>query len=141
MFRQACTVALASYVWRRLRRVVQSCPSSPSLISPTPVDESCPTSQLITARKAGDLLTVTNIAEEAARQAELIDADLTVLHRCIEKLSPLDRNLVETRYASSGSVKRLTKLLGKSAGAVSQNLYRIRGELADCVDRERRTGL
>ena len=86
-----------------------------------------------------DEMLLANIAEEAAQQAELIDADLTALRRCIEKLSSLDRNVVQARYAPGGSVKRLSKLLGKSAGAVSQSLYRIRGELADCMDREKRT--
>ena len=80
-----------------------------------------------------DTALLENLAQEAARQSELIDADLAALHRCIEKLSRLDQDLLWARYAPDGSVKRLAEVRGKSVGAISQALYRIRGELADCV--------
>jgi RNA polymerase sigma-70 factor (ECF subfamily) len=80
-----------------------------------------------------DAALLDNLAQEAARQSELIDADLAALHRCIEKLSRLDQDLLWARYAPDGSVKRLAEVRGKSVGAISQALYRIRGELADCV--------
>ena len=80
-----------------------------------------------------DTALLDNLAQEAARQSELIDADLAALHRCIEKLSRLDQDLLWARYAPDGSVKRLAEVRGKSVGAISQALYRIRGELADCV--------
>lgn len=80
-----------------------------------------------------------DIAEEAARQTDLVNADLAALHRCMEKLTSLDRKLVQTRYSPGGSVKRLAEMLGKTAGAISQALYRVRGELADCVEREKGT--
>lgn len=72
------------------------------------------------------------IAAAAVEQA----ADLAALHRCVEKLPPLDRELVQGRYAQGGSVKLIAEARGKSAGAISQALYRIRNELADCVEKE-----
>ncbi len=74
-----------------------------------------------------------DIAVEAVR-AGPVEADLAALHRCIERLSQLDQELVRGRYAPGGSVQKLAQLRGKSAGAVSQALYRIRAELADCVE-------
>ena len=72
------------------------------------------------------------IAAEAADQA----VDLAALHRCMEKLPQLDKDLVRGRYMPGGSVKQIARSRGKSAGAISQTLYRIRAELADCVEKE-----
>jgi len=67
--------------------------------------------------------------------AERIDgAELRTLHRCVEKLSQLDQELIRERYAPGGSVRQLCRNRGKSVGAISQALYRIRNELADCVE-------
>lgn len=74
------------------------------------------------------------IAAEAAVGAGPLAADLAALHRCMDKLSRLDQDLVRGRYQPGGSVKGLAQSRGKSAGAVSQALYRIRAELADCVE-------
>ena len=82
-----------------------------------------------------DDLLLDKVASEAAAEAGPL-ADLAALHRCIEKLSQLDQKLVRGRYLPGGSVKQLAELRGKSAGAISQALYRIRAELADCVERE-----
>jgi RNA polymerase sigma-70 factor, ECF subfamily len=74
------------------------------------------------------------VSDQACRQTESMDPDLTTLHRCIDKLPPPDRELIQGRYASGGSVRRLAELRGKSPGAISQALYRIRNELADCME-------
>lgn len=74
------------------------------------------------------------VAAEAAEQTDALDAELVTLQRCVERLSQLDQRLVQSRYAPGGSVKELAKLRGKSAGAISLALYRIRNELADCIE-------
>jgi RNA polymerase sigma-70 factor (ECF subfamily) len=80
-----------------------------------------------------------SIAAEVARHGETMDSDLAALYRCMDKLSQLDQELVRGRYTPGGSVKRLADLWGKSAGAISQALYCIRAELAECIERERGT--
>ena len=80
-----------------------------------------------------------DIAAEAVAQAGPLGADLAALHRCTEKLSQLDQDLVRGRYTPGGSVKLLAQSRGKTAGAISQALYRIRAELADCVELELET--
>ncbi|MCD4728029.1 MAG: RNA polymerase subunit sigma-70, partial [Pirellulales bacterium] len=67
-----------------------------------------------------------NIAVEAVDLAGSLGADLAALHRCVEKLPQLDQDLVWGRYTPGGSVKRLAKSRNKSAGGISQALYRIR---------------
>jgi RNA polymerase sigma-70 factor, ECF subfamily len=73
------------------------------------------------------------VADEADRQTDTIDAELAMLHRCIERLSQVDQALIRGRYAQGGSVVALAKLRGKSANAISLALHRIRRELADCI--------
>ncbi len=80
------------------------------------------------------------VADDAAETAGSLAADLAALHRCMDKLAQLDQELVRGRYAPGGSVKRLAQSRGKTAGAVSQALYRIRAELADCIEQELEKG-
>ena len=86
-----------------------------------------------------DVALLDDIAEEVGQQDEALSDELAMLHRCIEKLSQLDQELVQGRYASDESVKQLAKLRGKSAGAISQALYRIRDELADCLEQAKKS--
>jgi RNA polymerase sigma-70 factor, ECF subfamily len=74
------------------------------------------------------------VADEAAKQTDALDAELVTLQHCVERLSQLDQRLIQARYAPGGSVKELARLRGKSAGAISLALYRIRNELAECIE-------
>lgn len=80
-----------------------------------------------------------DIADEIVHQTESMDGDLAALYRCMDRLSQLDRELIRGRYAVNGSVKQLAELRGKSVGAISQALYRIRGELADCIEQAKKS--
>jgi RNA polymerase sigma-70 factor (ECF subfamily) len=74
------------------------------------------------------------IAEECARQTPAA-GELWALERCLQKLPPEQRSLVEARYARGEMVQDIAQRVGKAANAVSALLYRIRGLLADCVAR------
>lgn len=65
-------------------------------------------------------------ADDASRYAEL-------LRECLGKLPKDHRDLVEQRYSPGGSVKGIAQSQGKTVGAVSQTLYRIREALLNCV--------
>ncbi|QDT88660.1 sigma-70 family RNA polymerase sigma factor [Gimesia algae] len=58
-----------------------------------------------------------------------------VLTRCVSKLPEQSRNLIQLRYASGGSVQSIAEAQGRSVGAVSQTLYRIRQLLQECVQK------
>jgi RNA polymerase sigma-70 factor (ECF subfamily) len=77
---------------------------------------------------------LTQIGEEYERQTAR-DGALQALERCLQKLPDAQRALVEQRYMHSESVKDIATRQGRAANAVSALLYRIRGLLADCVDR------
>ena len=55
------------------------------------------------------------------------------LQACLAKLPEAQRELVERRYAPGGSVQRIAERDGKSVGAISQTLYRLREALRNCV--------
>ena len=73
------------------------------------------------------------LADRQAARVEEFDFRGEALRRCLEKLSAVQRELVEQRYAPGGSVQRLAAAQGKSEGAISQTLYRLRETLLNCV--------
>jgi RNA polymerase sigma-70 factor, ECF subfamily len=54
---------------------------------------------------------------------------------CLSKLPEQSRHLIQQRYASGGSVQTIAAEQGRSVGAVSQTLYRIRQLLQECVQK------
>lgn len=73
------------------------------------------------------------LADRQAARVEEFDFRGEALRSCLEKLPFAQRELVEGRYARGGSVQRLAEAQGKSAGAISQTLYRLRETLLNCV--------
>ena len=55
------------------------------------------------------------------------------LEQCMARLPNESREMIRRRYASGGSVQAMAQELGRTVGAVSQSLYRIRQSLVDCV--------
>jgi RNA polymerase sigma-70 factor (ECF subfamily) len=75
----------------------------------------------------------------AERQADRAADGVTreqVLRECVAELPQDQRALIDARYAPGGSVQGIAKQRGKSVGAISQTLYRIRESLASCVERK-----
>lgn len=78
----------------------------------------------------------TLIEDLAARQAGRSDEMCRLaeaMRCCIEGMPPDQRQLLEERYADGGSVAAMAARRGKSVGAISQALYRLRQSLMDCV--------
>ena len=73
------------------------------------------------------------LAERHAERMEQADRREQALKKCLEHLPAGQRALIEKRYAPGGSVQELAAAEGKSVGAVSQMLYRIREALLDCI--------
>ena len=74
----------------------------------------------------------------AERQCERIDAvedRQQALRRCLQKLPPKQRELIEARYQPGASVRRMADERETTEGALSQSLYRIRATLLDCIKR------
>lgn len=58
-----------------------------------------------------------------------------ILSRCLSKLTEQSRRLIQQRYATGGSVQTIAAEQGRSVGAISQTLYRIRQLLQECVQK------
>lgn len=58
-----------------------------------------------------------------------------VLAGCVAKLPEQSRRLIQQRYAAGGSVQAIAEEQGRSVGAISQMLYRIRQLLQECVQK------
>lgn len=82
----------------------------------------------------GLLLPAEDELDEAAD--ELLAARLRSLDRCLERLSPRARRMLEARYREGCSVKRLAQIFKRPAGALAQTLCRIRATLRTCIEAE-----
>ncbi len=81
-----------------------------------------------------DSVLLDQLAEKLSASNTEPSIELRFLHDCTMRLSQTERELIGLRYAGN-SVQHLAKSLGRTAGSISQTLYRIRVKLADCVKR------
>lgn len=61
---------------------------------------------------------------------------IAALRGCLEKLPEKQRELVDRRYRPGASVQGIAEADGKTEGAISQALYRIRATLQKCVEKQ-----
>ncbi len=73
------------------------------------------------------------LSERHVERLEQADRRERALKKCLEHLPAEQRTLIEKRYAPGASVQNLAAAEGKSVGALSQMLYRIREALLNCV--------
>lgn len=73
------------------------------------------------------------LAESAQRQYGDSHDQRRALRKCLGKLNPEQRQLIQLRYEGT-TVKALAQSLGKRANHVAQMLFRIRAALADCIE-------
>jgi RNA polymerase sigma-70 factor (ECF subfamily) len=87
---------------------------------------------------------LSQLAEEPhAPEAQGFESEQAFLGECIDELAPSSQELLRLRYSSALSLGEIAGQTSRSEGAVRGALYRIRGELANCIRRklhcERRT--
>jgi RNA polymerase sigma-70 factor (ECF subfamily) len=76
-----------------------------------------------------------DLAGAAVERGSDLDSRLRALRRCLARLAPPQRDLLQRRYAGE-PVKTIAAHGGRSAGSISQTLYRLRDALLRCVRRE-----
>jgi RNA polymerase sigma factor (sigma-70 family) len=69
---------------------------------------------------------------------ELVDGEhqeqvFAVLHKCIDRLPPESRRVVEEHYFGHQTLESIAKRQGRSGGAVRMMLLRIRTALGECI--------
>ena len=78
---------------------------------------------------------VSDLAVDAEHMTEDVGDKRLALRKCLEKLPVSDRSMVRQRYESETPVQEIAGAWGKSPGAISQALFRIRTQLAACIER------
>jgi len=78
---------------------------------------------------------LSQLAEETAvlwqRSA---DVEQAALSQCIEELPVSKQELLEMRYSNGMPVAEIARKTGRSPGAIADALYRIRLQLAECIE-------
>jgi RNA polymerase sigma-70 factor (ECF subfamily) len=85
-------------------------------------------------RMTFDTELVAVLAREQEDQQSQYEERQRALQHCLSRLSEPSRDLIRRRYAPGGSVQAIAQKLGRSVGAISQALYRIRQSLVDCLN-------
>lgn len=75
------------------------------------------------------------LAETRQTLFEVFDERREALARCLEKLSPADRQIVALCYGGRGNIKQAAAAVERPVDSVYQSLRRIRGALHDCIQR------
>ena len=76
------------------------------------------------------------LAERQEQRADQSNIRLEALQICVDKLPENSRKLIKERYTPGASVREMATDRGKSEGAISQALLRIRGALHECVEKQ-----
>ncbi|QNN24267.1 sigma-70 family RNA polymerase sigma factor [Planctomycetales bacterium ZRK34] len=77
---------------------------------------------------------IDRLAAEAPQHAAELSPRRVALVRCMAKLSPEDRLLIEQRYATSQAVGQIAEQVGRTVNAVYTALNRIRTNLMRCIE-------
>jgi len=82
--------------------------------------------------------------QTAARLVDRQEADhagAAALEKCIEKLPPKSRKLLDLRYVEDASMETIAGIISSTAGSVRVMLFRIRNLLAECIKAELARGM
>lgn len=79
------------------------------------------------------------LADDASREEGADRHELDLLDRCIQKLTPAQRKLIQERYYEDQSVESLAGRMNKSAISVYVQIHRIRKLLGKCIESYLRT--
>ncbi len=75
------------------------------------------------------------IAEEMTDQLDDLSEHHVALQACLQKLKPVDRDLINHRYFKKTSLKEYAAKVGRSIGGLKVTLHRIRNRLLICVEK------
>jgi len=77
---------------------------------------------------------VTAVAEETLPESEDSGRELEQLDKCMAKLLPAQRELIQKRYFSGESIEHMAETLKRSAISVYVQIHRIRRILGECIE-------
>ena len=74
--------------------------------------------------------------EERFVDSEWMDARITAMRNCLERLTMRVRQIFEHRYREEKSAKEVAELLGMKVSAIDVTVFRARAKLVECIRRE-----
>ena len=77
---------------------------------------------------------VAEVAEELCDGPPEAGQEFALLETCLERLTPVQKELIRARYYRSEGIESLAVKLGKSAISVYVQIHRIRRRLGECVE-------
>ena len=87
-----------------------------------------------TRRKYFQPATLEMLADTRLERNDLLEAQSRWTRKCVDKLPPPDRQLVEDRYDSEQTLAELAAETGRTPNSLYKALQRIRGKLLECVE-------
>jgi RNA polymerase sigma-70 factor, ECF subfamily len=75
-------------------------------------------------------------ATDPSVPGDAVDSYLASLRRCIEKLRPEDRELLDFCYVDGLSIKQIADRVARPRKSVDNSLLRIRRELFQCIEKQ-----
>lgn len=76
------------------------------------------------------------MAAVAEQRLSQLDERREALERCLNKLAPAQRQLINLRYVDGHAIERIAESIGRPVGSIRQTLYRIRGALLECIQQQ-----
>lgn len=80
------------------------------------------------------------MAELAERRLVELDCRHDALERCLQRLPPAQRQLIDLRYSGGHAMQTISELLGRPECSIRQTLYRIRASLLACIEGQLKMG-
>lgn len=81
-------------------------------------------------------LLIEQLHTQAAAQSELNELRLRLLADCLAQLTPEARHVLDERYQRRTPVEAIAQALGRTASAVSVQLFTLRRKLRACIERK-----
>jgi len=76
-----------------------------------------------------------SVSAHVEQQLQLLPEDSGALQTCLQRLSDVNRRMIEHRYFQSMSISRLADEFCRSTAAIKVALLRIRRQLGDCLEK------
>jgi RNA polymerase sigma-70 factor, ECF subfamily len=80
------------------------------------------------------------LTEDLCARDDVMERRHEALKGCLEKLRPVDRDLLMHRYtAAAGTLEEFATKVGRSVGGLKVTLHRLRSALLECIERQLNT--
>lgn len=83
-----------------------------------------------------DQETINQMADVIEERVASLEDRREALEVCLGKLPAGQRQLIDLRYSDGQAIDRISETIGRPIGSIRQTLYRIRGLLLDCIQRQ-----